>query len=302
VHAKNKPLSKDIALETLAKLTPGFSGADLENLLNEAALLAARQNKSVVDMKDCEEAIDRVIAGPERKSRIITPKEKEIVAYHESGHAIVGAMLAHADPVHKVTIIPRGMALGITMSLPTEDRYLMSKAEMVDQITMALGGRVAEELQFNEVTNGASNDFEKATQIARKMVTQYGMSKSLGPIQYGRGQQQVFLGRDFGEDRNYSESIAGKIDGEVREIIDVCYTTARDILHANWNKVQRMVGVLLEKETIEADEVRAILNGEPLPVRELKTADQAQKAAAGPVDHNDALKRVPSPTISPEPA
>ncbi|HTV72213.1 MAG TPA: ATP-dependent zinc metalloprotease FtsH, partial [Candidatus Acidoferrales bacterium] len=252
VHAKNKPLSKEISLETLAKLTPGFSGADLENLLNEAALLAARENKSVIEMHDCEEAIDRVIAGPERKSRIISQKEKEIVAYHESGHALVGATLPNADPVHKVTIIPRGMALGITMSLPTEDRYLMSRAEMIDQITMALGGRVAEELQFNEVTNGASNDFEKATQIARRMVTQYGMSKDLGPIQYGRGQQQVFLGRDFGDERNYSEEIAGKIDAEVREIIDTCYATARKILNANWHKVQRMVDVLLDKETIEA--------------------------------------------------
>jgi cell division protease FtsH len=292
VHAKNKPLSKEISMETLAKRTPGFSGADLENLLNEAALLAARRDKAVIDMKDCEEAIDRVVAGPERKSRLISQKEKDIVAYHESGHAVVGAMLPNADPVHKVTIIPRGMALGLTMSLPTEDRYLMSRAEMTDQITMSLGGRVAEELQFNEVTNGASNDFEKATQIARGMVTQYGMSKGLGPIQYGRGNRHVFLGRDFGEERNYSEQIAGKIDAEVREIIDSCYAEAREILQANWTKVQRMVEVLREKETIEADEVRAILNGEPLPVRPEAPADLS-KAAATPLF---------TPTISPEPA
>jgi len=295
VHAKNKPLSKEISMETLAKLTPGFSGADLENLLNEAALLAARRDKSIIDMKDCEEAIDRVVAGPERKSRLISPKEKDIVAYHESGHAVVGAMLPNADPVHKVTIIPRGMALGLTMSLPTEDRYLMSRAEMVDQITMSLGGRVAEELQFNEVTNGASNDFEKATQIARGMVTQYGMSKGLGPIQYGRGNRHVFLGRDFGEERNYSEQIAGKIDAEVREIIDACYAKAREILQGNWTKVQRMVEVLREKETIEADEVRAILNGEPLPVRVAAPEPDLSKAAALPLF-------TPAPVISPEPA
>jgi cell division protease FtsH len=303
VHAKNKPLSKEISLETLAKLTPGFSGADLENLLNEAALLAARENKSVIEMHDCEEAIDRVIAGPERKSRIISQKEKEIVAYHESGHALVGATLPNADPVHKVTIIPRGMALGITMSLPTEDRYLMSRAEMIDQITMALGGRVSEELQFNEVTNGASNDFEKATMIARRMVTQYGMSKDLGPIQYGRGQQQVFLGRDFGDERNYSEEIAGKIDAEVREIIDTCYATARKILTANWHKVQRMVDVLLDKETIEADEVRAILNDEPLPVQAAKPELPLAAATAIEPEPNkaDTRKRIP-PNISPEPA
>jgi cell division protease FtsH len=293
VHAKNKPLSKEISMETLAKLTPGFSGADLENLLNEAALLAARRDKSIIDMKDCEEAIDRVVAGPERKSRLISAKEKDIVAYHESGHAVVGAMLPNADPVHKVTIIPRGMALGLTMSLPTEDRYLMSRAEMVDQITMSLGGRVAEELQFNEVTNGASNDFEKATQIARGMVTQYGMSKGLGPIQYGRGNRHVFLGRDFGEERNYSEQIAGKIDAEVREIIDACYAKAREILQGNWTKVQRMVEVLREKETIEADEVRAILNGEPLPVRAAAPEPDLSKAAALPLF---------TPAISPEPA
>src|SRR5271170_4262447 len=183
VHSKNKPLSKEISLDTLAKRTPGFSGADLENLLNEAALLAARHNKSVIEMADCEEAIDRVIAGPERRSRIISQKEKEIVAYHESGHAIVGGMLPNANPVHKVTIISRGMALGLTMQLPTEDRYLMTRAEIIDQITGLLGGRVSEEMQFKEVTTGASNDFEKATELARRMVTQYGMSSELGTVQ-----------------------------------------------------------------------------------------------------------------------
>ena len=302
VHAKNKPLSKEISLETLAKRTPGFSGADLENLLNEAALLAARQNKSVIDMKDCEEAIDRVIAGPERRSRIISQKEKEIVAFHESGHAIVGGMLPNADPVHKVTIISRGMALGVTMYLPTEDRYLATKAEMIDQITSALGGRVSEELQFNEVTNGASNDFEKATQIARKMVTQYGMSKDLGPIQYGKGQQQVFLGRDFGEDRNYSEEIASKIDGEVREIIETCYANAKAILRANWHKVDRMVNSLLDNETVEADEVRAILDDAPFtPPTRPDVPPPTTTTTLEPDSRVEKPRRLP-PNISPEPA
>ncbi len=306
VHARNKPLSKEISLETLAKRTPGFSGADLENLLNEAALLAARQNKSVIEMADCEEAIDRVIAGPERRSRIISQKEKEIVAYHESGHAIVGGMLPNANPVHKVTIISRGMALGITMQLPTEDRYLMTRAEIIDQITGLLGGRVSEELQFKEVTTGASNDFEKATELARRMVTQYGMSSELGTVQYGRGNHQVFLGRDFGEDRNYSEEIASKIDGEVRQIIDDCYKNARGILDANWHKVQRMVDSLLEHETVEAEEVQAILSDAPYPRAAPPAEPPAElpAAAAVPVEPDsvtDKPKRLP-PNISPEPA
>jgi len=230
VHSKNKPLSKEISLETLARRTPGFSGADLENLLNEAALLAARRNKSIIEMSDCEEAIDRVVAGPERKSLVMSQKEKENTAYHESGHAIVGGLLPQADRVHKVTIIPRGMALGITWSLPDEDRHSRTKNELLAQITMALSGRIAEEIKFGDVTTGASNDFEKATELARRMVTQYGMSDSLGPIQYGRGNHQVFLGRDFGEDRNYSEEIAGKIDAEVRKIIESCYSEATGML------------------------------------------------------------------------
>jgi len=305
VHAKNKPLSKEISLETLARRTPGFSGADLENLLNEAALLAARQNKSVIEMTDCEEAIDRVIAGPERKSRIISQKEKEIVAYHESGHAIVGGLLPNANPVHKVTIISRGMALGLTMQLPTEDRYLMSKAEIVDQITGLLGGRVAEELQFNEVTTGASNDFEKATELARRMVTQYGMSAELGPIQYGRGSHQVFLGRDFGEERNYSEQIASKIDAEVRGIIETCYSNAKTILQENWHKVQRMVDTLLDKETVEAEEVQAILDDKAFPRKSDDAPPELPAAAATPVDQDaprsEKPKRLPT-NISPEPA
>jgi cell division protease FtsH len=304
VHAKNKPLSKEISLETLARRTPGFSGADLENLLNEAALLAARKNKSIIEMSDCEEAIDRVVAGPERKSLVMSQKEKENTAYHESGHAIVGGLLPKADPVHKVTIIPRGMALGITWSLPDEDRHSRTKNELLAQITMALSGRISEEIKFGDVTTGASNDFEKATELARRMVTQYGMSDSLGPIQYGRGNHQVFLGRDFGEDRNYSEEIAGKIDAEVRKIIESCYSEATGMLKENWHKVERMVASLMEHETVDTDEVVAILNDLPYPRKADDSVPVIQKAAAAalePEASREKPKRIP-PNISPEPA
>ncbi len=301
VHAKNKPLSKEISLETLAKRTPGFSGADLENLLNEAALLAARQNKSIIEMSDCEEAIDRVVAGPERKSLVMTQKEKENTAYHESGHAIVGGLLPHADPVHKVTIIPRGMALGITWSLPDEDRHSRTKNELLADITRALAGRIAEEIKFGDVTTGASNDFERATELARRMVTQYGMSDTLGPIQYGRGSHQVFLGRDIGEDRNYSEEIASKIDAEVRRIIDESYSRAKTLLTDNWKMVERMVASLLENETVEADEVLAIVNDMPFDQRKHGPPAATPPRPTPAFEPEPKPKRLP-PTISPEPA
>jgi cell division protease FtsH len=302
VHAKNKPLSKEISLDTLAKRTPGFSGADLENLLNEAALLAARRNKSLIEMSDCEEAIDRVVAGPERKSLVMSQKEKENTAYHESGHAVVGGLLPKADPVHKVTIIPRGMALGITWSLPDEDRHSVTKNELLAKITMALAGRISEEIKFGDVTTGASNDFEKATELARRMVTQYGMSETLGPIQYGRGNHQVFLGRDFGEDRNYSEEIAGRIDSEVRRIIETCYDDARRLLTENWHKVERMVAALLEHETVETDEVIAILNDRPYGRSEPSEMPKAAATQADPEPQPRIEKPKRLPNISPEPA
>ncbi len=303
VHAKNKPLGKEVSLETLAKRTPGFSGADLENLLNEAALLAARRNKTVIEMNDCDEAIDRVMVGPERKSIVMSQKEKENTAYHESGHAIIGGLLEKGDPIHKVTIIPRGMALGITWSLPEDDRHSRTREELLSDITMALGGRLSEEIKFKDVTTGASNDFEKATELARRMVTQYGMSETLGPIQYGRGNHQVFLGRDLGEERNYSEEIASKIDAEVRRIIETCYDRGRRILTENWDKVERMVASLLEYETVEADEVKAILEGRPFN-RGGGTPEAAEPPAPVPVDEGKRVeqpKRLP-PNISPEPA
>ncbi len=306
VHSKNKPLAKEVSLETLARRTPGFSGADLENLLNEAALLAARRNKSVIEMNDCDEAIDRVMVGPERKSVVMSQREKENTAYHESGHAIVGGLTPNSDPVHKVTIIPRGMALGITWSLPDDDRHSQTKNEILAIIKRMLAGRIAEEIKFGDVTTGASNDFEKATELARRMVTQYGMSDALGLIQYGRGNHQVFLGRDFGEERNYSEEIAGKIDAEVRRIIDSCYGDARKILEVNWDKVERMAASLLEHETVETDEVIAILGDRPWPPAKSAETPVVEQPAPSPAPPEpeprpERPKRFP-PGISPEPA
>jgi len=301
VHARNKPLGKEVSLTTLAKRTPGFSGADLENLLNEAALLAARRNKNSIEMLECDEAIDRVMVGPERKSLVMSPREKETTAHHESGHALLGALLDKSDPIHKVTIIPRGMALGMTWSLPDDDRHSRTREELIAQITMALGGRLAEEIKFGDVTTGASNDFEKATELARRMVTQYGMSE-LGPIQYGRGAHQVFLGRDFGDERSYSEEIASKIDGQVRTIIESSYVNGRQMLETNWGKVERMVASLLEYETVDAEEVRAIIEDRPFdrPVTEV-----APQSATDVERHEPKRAEKPTrlpPNISPEPA
>jgi cell division protease FtsH len=301
VHARNKPLGKEVSLTTLAKRTPGFSGADLENLLNEAALLAARRNKNSIEMLECDEAIDRVMVGPERKSLVMSPREKETTAYHESGHALLGALLDKSDPIHKVTIIPRGMALGMTWSLPDDDRHSRTREELIAQITMALGGRLAEEIKFGDVTTGASNDFEKATELARRMVTQYGMSE-LGPIQYGRGAHQVFLGRDFGDERSYSEEIASKIDAQVRTIIESSYVNGKQMLETNWGKVERMVASLLEYETVDAEEVRAIIEDRPFDRPIVEVAPQS----ATDVERHEP-KRAEKPTrlppnISPEPA
>ncbi|MBM3273547.1 MAG: ATP-dependent zinc metalloprotease FtsH, partial [Candidatus Sericytochromatia bacterium] len=230
VHVKNKPLAEGVDLNILARRTPGFTGADLQNMANEAALLAARYNRQEVTMADFEHAIDKVIAGPERKSRIITEKEKEIIAFHEVGHALVARVLPHADPVHKVTIVSRGMALGLTMTLPQEDRVLTSRSQLLDRITMMLGGQVAEKIKFNEITTGASNDLERATEVARRMVTEWGMSEQLGPLTFGKRHEHIFLGRDLGEDRNYSNDVAALIDQEVRRIVESCYDRACTIL------------------------------------------------------------------------
>jgi cell division protease FtsH len=263
VHFKDKPMATDIELSDLAKRTPGFTGADLANLANESALIAARHSRKEITKVDIEAAIDRVIAGPEKKSRIITDKEKEIIAYHEIGHTMVGMLLPNCDPVHKVTVVSRGMALGLTINLP-EDRVLTSKAQLLDQVAMTMGGRAAEELFFGKenITTGAKNDIERATDMARKMVTDFGMSEKLGPMTFGRRQEHVFLGREMGEDRNFSETVASAIDAEVRLIIDEAYEKAKTLLESNRGKVVYISRVLMEKETLDNEQLRALLDGE----------------------------------------
>ena len=259
VHARNKPLDSTVDLDVLARQTPGFSGADLANLINEAAILAARANKKTIGMDELEEAIARVIAGPERKSRRISDHEKEIIAYHETGHALVMKALPHTDPVHKVSIISRGMALGWTMSLPEEDKYLISRDELMDQIAGIMGGRVAEEIVFGDITSGAENDIQKATAMARRMVTQWGMSDKLGTVAMGRHEELVFLGRDLGEQRNYSEEVAAIIDEEIRSIVDHGYKTATGILTQQRRQMDAVVEQLKVVETLDAKELDEIL-------------------------------------------
>ena len=252
VHSRGKPLGNDVNIDTLARSTPGFTGADLANLVNEAALLAARHDKEQIDQSEMEEAIDRVIAGPERKTRLISDKEKEITAYHEAGHAIVGALLPEADPVHKITIIPRGQALGVTMSLPTEDRFMMSRGQLMAQLAMMLGGRGAERVIFDEITTGASNDLERVTQTAKQMVTRYGMSEKLGPMALGHSNGQVFMGRDFNAQPDYSDEIAFQIDKEIRRIVDESYDTAEDLLVRNRALLDKLASDLIEYETVDS--------------------------------------------------
>ncbi|MGI8649124.1 MAG: ATP-dependent metallopeptidase FtsH/Yme1/Tma family protein, partial [Rubrobacter sp.] len=259
VHSRGKPLGDDIDISTVAKGTPGFTGADLANLINEAAILAARHDKEVIEMEEMEEAVDRVIAGPERKTRLISVKEKEITAFHEAGHAIVGALLEHADPVHKISIIPRGQALGVTMSLPTEDRFMMSKSQMMHQLAMMLGGRAAEMVIFDEITTGASNDIERVTKMSRAMVTRYGMSEKLGLIAFGNPEGQVFMGRDFNSSPDYSDEIAFQIDREIRRIVDESYDTAEDVLLRNRELLDKLSADLIEHETVDAKHLKRLI-------------------------------------------
>ena len=260
VHSKEKPIAKNVDLETIAKQTPGFTGADLANLLNEAALLAARKSKKTISKVDIENSIDRVLAGPEKKSQILTKEEKLIIAYHETGHALVGWALPNADPIHKVTIIPRGRALGYTQALPDSEKYLTSKAELKDRLAMLMGGRVAEELIFADPTTGASNDIEKATEIARRMVMEFGMSEKLGPMLYGKGTNEVFLGRDYGRQQDYSDEVASSIDEEVKSLLSDAHIVAGKILAKFKKQMEEMVKVLMEKETIDREEVARIFN------------------------------------------
>jgi cell division protease FtsH len=263
VHSKGKPLEPEIDLEVLARRTPGFTGADLANLINEAALLSARRRKTKIGMDELEEAIDRVISGPERKTRVLSDDEKRLIAYHETGHALVGFALPNADPVHKVTIVARGRSLGHTLALQTHDKYLVKRSELVDQLAMLLGGRTAEEIIFVDPTTGAANDIEKATSIARKMVMEYGMSDKLGPLQYGKPAGEVFLGRDYTKGQDLSDEVAAVIDDEVRTLVAAAHQEAREILTTHRDAMERMVDILLEEETVDREQIAEIFHDVP---------------------------------------
>jgi cell division protease FtsH len=282
VHSRGKPMADDADLEIIARRTPGFTGADLANLINEAALISARGGSQEISMASMEDAIDRVIGGPERKTRLMGEQEKRTIAYHEGGHTIVGHALPHADPVHKVSIIPRGQALGWTLSLPTEDKYLVSRGELIDQLAMMLGGRVAEELTIGDFTTGASNDIAKATATARDMVTQYGMSPELGPIKLGQNDGQPFLGRDFGHQPDYSTEIAIEIDREIRALIDEAHDEALEILVHNRDVLEELADALIEQETVEKDELATILGKvRARPSRAIKPLMNGDSASVG---------------------
>src|SRR4029077_18378937 len=282
VHTKGKPLDKGVDVDGIARQSPGFSGADLANLVNEAAILSARRNKKVIGMSEFSEALERVVAGPERKSRIISDAEKAIIAYHEGGHAVVQRILPKTDPVSKVSIISRGMALGYTMGLPTEDRYLQSKSEFEDKIAGMLGGNASEKLIFGDTTTGSSNDIEKATTLARRMVTEFGMSDKLGPLAFGKRDELVFLGREIGEQRNYSDDVAKTIDDEVRAIIDRAYDRAMDVLVTHRDRLQALAEKLVAEETVDSDEFEKLFSDLPpkTDVRGGKPLLPATKAAA----------------------
>jgi len=297
VHTNGKPLDKSVNLEVLAKGTVGFSGADLANLVNEAAILAARRNKEDISMQELEESVDRVIAGPERKSRKISPKEKEITAYHEAGHALVAKILPNADPVHKISIVARGMSLGHTRQLPIEDRYLMTRAQIKDKITTYLGGRTAEELIFNEITTGAAEDIEQATKIAKAMVTNLGMSEKLGPRTFGNKEEMVFLGREISEQKDYSDETAKQIDDEVYKIIQQAHEVAKKILTENKKKLVRLTKKLIAQETLEGEELEAVFS-EITP----KPARKRAKVTPAPVPVEPLAEAKPEPRPQKAPA
>ncbi len=282
VHTRGKPLAEEADLGIIAKGTPGFSGADIENLVNEAAILAARRNKKAISMKELQESVEKVIAGPERKSRLITDEEKRVIAYHEAGHALVMRMLPNCDPVHKVSIISRGMALGFTMHLPEDDRYLERRSKFMDDLSGLLGGRAAEEIVFQDVTTGAANDLERATDVARAMVTRYGMSEKLGPRTFGNREELVFLGREISEQRNYSEEVAEEIDSEVKRIITTAYDRAKDILTRYRMKLDELSDRLIRVETIDQMEFEAIFADQPRAERPLWTPIPAGMPAPSP--------------------
>ena len=273
VHVKGKPISPEVELGVIARRTPGFTGADLSNLVNEAALMAARKNKNKIDMPEMEEAAERVIMGPERRSRVISDKEKRLTAYHEGGHTLEGMLLDNTDPVHKVTIIPRGRAGGYTLSLPKEDRYYATRSEMLDELKVLLGGRVAEALVLKEISSGASNDLQRATSLARQMICEYGMSPELGPMTFGHRQDQVFLGRDIGRDKDYSEEVAAKIDKEIRKFIDEAYQKTESLLNENMDKLHLIADALIERETLEGEEIDQLMKYGKILSKEENTSE-----------------------------
>ena len=315
VHTKGKPVADDVDLDVLARRTPGFTGADLSNLVNEAALLAARRDKKKITMAEMEEAIERVLAGPERKSHVMTDEEKRLTAYHEGGHTLVGLLLEHADPVHKVTIIPRGRAGGYMLSLPKEDRSYRTRSELIDRIKVALGGRVAEEVVLGEISTGASSDIQQATRIIRSMIMEYGMSDAIGPIAYGEENHQVFLGRDLNRERNYSEEIAGEIDREVRRYIEEAYEACRTIIVENRDKLDLIAKELLERETLSAAELEELMTKGTISEKDKQNddTDDTGKPAPIPVDvviddstqtseeAERAAEERPAPVAAPEP-
>ena len=298
VHIKGKPIGDDVNLDVIAQRTPGFTGADLSNLVNEAALLTARKDKKVINMPEMEEAAERVIMGPERKSRVISDKEKRLTAYHEGGHTIVGMLLEHTDPVHKVTIIPRGRAGGYTLSLPKEDKYYATRSEMLDELKVLLGGRVAEALVLKEISSGASNDLQRATQLARQMICEYGMSENIGPVTFGHRQDQVFLGRDIARDKDYSEEVAAEIDKEVRSFMEDAYAATEKLLSDNIDKLHVIAKALMEKETLEEEEINQLVKyGHILTAEEkLQLVQQSvvdEETAAAPAAEADVKADAP---------
>lgn len=296
VHVKGKSISQEVELDVIARRTPGFTGADLSNLVNEAALMAARKNKNKIEMPEMEEAAERVIMGPERRSRVISDKEKRLTAYHEGGHTLVGMLLDNTDPVHKVTIIPRGRAGGYTLSLPKEDRYYATRSEMLDELKVLLGGRVAEALVLKEISSGASNDLQRATSLARQMICEYGMSGELGPMTFGHRQDQVFLGRDIGRDKDYSEEVAAKIDKEIRKFIDEAYQKTESVLNENMDKLHLIANALIERETLEGEEIDQLMKyGKILEKEETSAEPAAETAAAEPVAETDAVETAAAP-------
>ena len=299
VHVKGKPMGPDVNLDVIAQRTPGFTGADLSNLVNEAALLTARKDKKAINMPEMEEAAERVIMGPERKSRVISDKEKRLTAYHEGGHTIVGMLLEHTDPVHKVTIIPRGRAGGYTLSLPKEDKYYATRSEMLDELKVLLGGRVAEALVLKEISSGASNDLQRATQLARQMICEYGMSENIGPVTFGHRQDQVFLGRDIARDKDYSEEVAAEIDKEVRSFMEDAYAATEKLLSDNIDKLHVIAKALMEKETLEEEEINQLVKyGHILTAEEkLQLVQQSvvdEEATAAPIAEADAKAEAPA--------